>query len=422
VPVFSSRGDDHFPVYAPEEKTGVSDMGRLLLPKILFICFFTVALLLQDAGAFPAKAAEDPMKTHLLLGSEKAFNLDEKGAVSELMKAVEIDPQNPKPHAFLAMTYLFFYETSVEAKEKKRNETSLLRAVEAAESRASKRIDKDPKDGEAYFSMALAKMVKNRWEMANKNYFRAFREAQSVWDFLTKAKELDPENYDINYPMGVMHYYLAQLSGVAGWTASVFITSGDREKGLKELELAAEKGSLLKDMAQSTLVSIYNVNEDQPGRALALGQKLSRKYPDNYNYLFGLGDSYSSLGRFEEALSQARQIEKGIKSGAPPYRPELWPRYYHLLGRIYLDEGDYDRAAENLNLALKDTAPYNTRVRAWALVRLGMIHDVRNERKQAEEYYTRALELVGAEGLAQRRAREYLKTPYSPKGIKEKKG
>ncbi len=396
-------------------------MGRLPLPKTLFICFFTVVLLLPDAGSFAAEAAEDQMKTHLLLASEKAFNLDEKGAVSELMKAVEIDPQGPKPHAFLAMTYLFFYETSVEAKEKKRNETSLLRAVEAAESGAAKKIDKNPNDGEAYFSMALAKMVKNRWEMANKNYFRAFREAQSVWDFLTRAKELDPENYDINYPMGVMHYYLAQLSGVVGWTASVFITSGDREKGLKELELAAEKGVLLKDMAQSTLVSIYNLNEE-PGRGLALGKKLSQKYPDNYNYLFGLADSYSSLGRFEEALSQARQIEKGIKSGAPPYRPELWPRYYHLLGRIYLDEGDYDRATENLNLALKDTAPYNTRVRAWALVRLGMIHDARNERKQAEEYYTRALELVGAEGSAQRRAREYLKNPYSPKAKKEKNG
>jgi hypothetical protein len=43
-----------------------------------------------------------------------------------------------------------------------------------------------------------------------------------------------------------------------------------------------------------------------------------------------------------------------------------------------------------------------------------MIHDVRKERKQAEDYYRKALELEGAEGMAQRAAREYLETPYSP--------
>jgi len=224
----------------------------------------------------------------------------------------------------------------------------------------------------------------------------------------------------VYYPMGVIHYYLAQLSGVAGWTASLFITSGDREKGLKELELAAEKGILLRDMAQSTLVSIYNSYENEAARALSLGTKLRDKYPDNYNYIFAVADSYSILGRFEEAFSQAREVEKGIQAGAPPYRPELWPRYYHLLGRIYLEQGDYDRAGEYLNRAAKDTSPYNTRIRAWALVRLGMIHDARNERKQAEEFYNKALEVEGAEGTAQRKAREYLKNPYVPKA-KEKK-
>jgi len=43
-----------------------------------------------------------------------------------------------------------------------------------------------------------------------------------------------------------------------------------------------------------------------------------------------------------------------------------------------------------------------------------MIHDAQKNRKAAEEYYQKALEMEGAEGPAQRAAREYLKTPYSP--------
>jgi hypothetical protein len=84
-------------------------------------------------------------------------------------------------------------------------------------------------------------------------------------------------------------------------------------------------------MAQSNLISIYNGYENQPVRALPLARRLKEKYPENYIFSFVLADILSALGRFDEAFSVAAEIEKGIKSGIPPYRPELWPRYYQLL-------------------------------------------------------------------------------------------
>ncbi|MGA2958459.1 MAG: tetratricopeptide repeat protein [Thermodesulfobacteriota bacterium] len=396
------------------------------MKRVPFLWFFLSGLclsvlLLQGPKVSAAELPKDQLKTFLLSGVEKALNLDEQGAMAELRKAIELDRENPIGFSFLAMNHLFFYETSFSEKEKKTEEAALVKAVEDARTRAEKRIEKNPQDGGAYFSLALEAMVKDRWEMDRKNYFRAFREAQRVWDYLEKIRELDPGNYDVYYPMGILHYYLAQLSGVARGIASVFITSADREKGLKELELAAEKGYFLKDMAQSNLVSIYYLIEKQPERALPLAKQLREKYPRNYNFCFALADTLSRLGRFEEAMAAAREIETGIKSGIPPYRPELWPRYQQLLGKIFLDQGDYEKATEYLKLALKDQAPYNARVRAWALVRLGMIQDARKERKLAEDYYQKALEVEGAEGGAQRAAKEYLETPYSPPTMKEKK-
>ncbi len=396
------------------------------MKRVPFLWFFLSGLCL-GVLLFPgpkvsaAELPKDQLKTFLLSGIEKALNLDEQEAIAELRKAVELDRENPIGFSFLAMNHLFFYETSFGEKEKRTEEAALVKAVEDARTRAEKRIEKNPQDGGAYFSLALEAMVKDRWEMDRKNYFRAFREAQRVWDYLEKIRELDPGNYDVYYPMGILHYYLAQLSGVARGIASVFITSADREKGLKELELAAEKGYFLKDMAQSNLVSIYYLIEKQPERALPLAKQLREKYPRNYNFSFALADTLSRLGRFEEAMAAAREIESGIKSGIPPYRSELWPRYHQLLGKIFLDQGDYEKAAEYLKLALKDQAPYNARVRAWALVRLGMIQDARKERKLAEDYYQKALEVEGAEGGAQRAAKEYLETPYSPPTMKEKK-
>jgi tetratricopeptide (TPR) repeat protein len=360
------------------------------------------------------QSPKEEIQLFLQRGVEKGLNLDEIGAVAELTKALEMDRKSPVPRAYLAMACLFFYETSFQETEKKKNEAAMMQAIEETRALAEKRIERDPQNAESCFSLAIARMVKNRWEIIRKNYFRAFREAQGVWDLLERAQELDPQNFDVYYPMGVLHYHLAQLSGIARWVTSLFITPGDRERGLKEFEIAYQKGRLMKDLAASNLLSAYSGYEKQPARALPLAQALQEKYPKNYNFSFALANIYSDLGKFEEAFAVAREIESGIRSGIPPYRAELWPRHSLLLGKIALDQGEYDKAAEHLKQALKDTALYNARVRAYALVRLGMIQDARKDRKGAEDYYRKALEVEGAEGTAQRLAREYLETPYSP--------
>jgi len=384
-----------------------------------FMEFFILSLFVFISFCLPcphlsAASSREQIKPFLQRGIEKGLHLEEKAAVADLVKAIELDRENPIGYACLAMAHLFFYETGFEEKEKKKKEALLLRAVEDAQVRAEKRIENVPQDAEAYLSLAIAKMVKNRWEIIRKNYFRALREAQNVWEYLEKTRELDPGNYDVYYPMGVLHYHLAQVSGVARWITTLFITAGDREKGLKEFELASAKGYLLKDLARANLVSAYSGYEKQPTRALPLAKQLKEKYPQNYNFSFALANVFSDLGQAEEAFSLAGEIANRIESGIPPYRRELWPRHQQLLGKIYFDQGDYDKATDYFQLALKDTAPYNARVRARALVRLGMIHDIRKERKTAEECYQKALEIEGAEGLAQREAKEYLDNPYNP--------
>jgi tetratricopeptide (TPR) repeat protein len=84
------------------------------------------------------------------------------------------------------------------------------------------------------------------------------------------------------------------------------------------------------------------------------------------------------------------------------------------MGRILFNQREYARAGDCFQKALKDAAPYNARVRASALLRLGMIHDIRQERKRAEGCYIRALEVEGGEGVSQVDARRYLRTPYVP--------
>jgi tetratricopeptide (TPR) repeat protein len=192
------------------------------------------------------------------------------------------------------------------------------------------------------------------------------------------------------------------------------ITSGDRQKGLQELELAAQKGDFLKELALSELSADYMTFEKQPARALPITQKLKETFPNNYNYSFALADNLSDLHHFEEAFNIAQEIERNIRLKVPPYIPQLEPRYNQLIGRIFLTQGNYGKAEEYLQKALKDTTPYNARVRAWAYLQMGMISDVRGNRTKAEDYYLKTLNVKSGEGVAQIQARKYLKKPYNP--------
>ncbi|MBA4423314.1 MAG: hypothetical protein C0390_09480 [Syntrophus sp. (in: bacteria)] len=379
-------------------------------PAAILLLFLSFLLPAGEAAA--AETQPGQLNAYLRQGIESAFNLDHAGAITSFQKALELDRESPTGYAFLALAQLFYYETNFDPKEREKSQEAMLRYVGDAVARGEKRVGKNPRDSQAYFALTLAKIVKIRLAIAQRSYFTVAQESTYAWDYLEKTRAADPANYDCYFPMGLLHYHLDQLPGVTRFLSSLLITSGDHHRGIQELELAMQKGDLFRELAQAELSSVYINYEKQPARALAITLELKERFPRNYNFSFSLGNILSELRRFDEAYAIARDLEKGIQAGS--LAPQLQPRYDHLLGRILFNQREYTRAGEYFQKVLKDAAPYNARVRASALMRLGMIHDIRQERKRAEEYYNRAGEVEGGEGVAQVDARQYLKTPYVP--------
>jgi len=380
---------------------------------LLSLCL-SLVICSAETGVVAAQVRQNQLHSYLKQGIEKVFNMEPQNASIHLQKAVDLDRENPTGYAFSALENLFSYEISLDKKEREIYQEAMLRYVSEAVARGQTRIEKNPNDGQAYFALAMAKIIKVRWAIGQKQWRVVAQETSNVWDYLEKAKKEDPQNYDTYFLMGLLHYHLDHLPPAARFFSSLLITSGDSKKGLQELELAAQKGDLLKELAQSEIVSVYVNFEKQPARALPIARELKKRFPRNYNFSFALANALSELNQFQEAFAMAREIEKGIQAGTPPFVPQLQPRLDQLMGRIFFNEGEYARASEYLEKTLRDREPYNARVRASALVRLGMIHDALKEREQAEEYYNRALAEKGGEGLAQLEARKYLNNPYVP--------
>jgi tetratricopeptide (TPR) repeat protein len=381
---------------------------------VLIAIFSALSLFIIEADIEAATIQTNRFHSYLKQGIEKAFNMETAAAIDLLKKAVYLQPENPTGYAYLAMLHLFSYQMSYDLETRKKDQEAILRYASETLSRGEKRVEMNPKDAEAYLAMALAKIAKVHWAVYEKRYWAMAQETSNIWNYLEKASAAEPNNFDIYFLMGLLHYHIDHLPGPTRFASSVLITSGDRQKGLREIELAAQKGDLLQTIAQTELQSVYLIFENKPERALPVVMKLRKKFPDNYNFLFAEANVLAELGRFGEAFALAREIENNVKTAKSPYIPQLQSRYNQLMGRIHFNQGEYDKATGYFQLALKDTAFYNTRVRVWTLVRLGMIQDIGKNRTGAEEYYFKALEIEGGEGIAQVEAKKYLQAPYVP--------
>jgi len=382
---------------------------------IAVLCTFVVlAMPGMDAQAGASSLQTAGMRDILRQGIDRAFNMDYPGADALFRKAVALDPEDPTGYAFQALNHLFGSEVSFDPKQREASQGSMLRSVGEALLRGEERVAKNPRDGQAYFAMALARTAKFRWALQKKQTFTAAQEVYGLWSCLERAQQEDPENHDSYLLTGLIRYHIDHLPDLSRYLSSLLITQGDRRRGLQDLERAATRGDLLRDLARSELISVYLNFEKQPARALPLARELQKKYPRNYNFSIVMAGILSELHQFREALAIARDLERGIASGRPPFAPQLKPRHDQLLGRIYFNQGDYARAEDYFRRSLMDTSDYNARVRVWSYVRLGMIHDVRNEREQAMDLYSTALKVESGEGIAKVEARQYLKTPYRP--------
>lgn len=372
--------------------------------------------MLVAAGTQAGASSPPPagMRDILRQGIDRAFNMDYPGADALFRKAVALDPEDPTGYAFQALNHLFGSEVSFDPKQREASQESMLRSVGEALARGEERVAKNPRDGQAYFAMALARTAKFRWSLRKKQTFTAAQQVYGLWSCLERAQQEDPENHDSYLLTGLIRYHIDHLPDLSRYLSSLLITQGDRRRGLQDLERAATRGDLLRDLARSELISVYLNFEKQPARALPLARELQKKYPRNYNFSIVMAGILSELHQFREALAIARDLERGIASGRPPFAPQLKPRHDQLLGRIYFNQGDYARAEDHFRRSLTDTSDYNARVRVWSYVRLGMIHDVRNEREQAMDLYSTALNVESGESIAKVEARQYLKTPYRP--------
>jgi hypothetical protein len=142
-------------------------------------------------------------------------------------------------------------------------------------------LSKNSKDEDALFSLTLinglqadyAALIEKR-NMASLHYTKE----ATAWGQQTLA--VDPSNYDAHIAGGIAKYLVGSLSAPVRWLVRLGGVAGDKQEGVKELKLVADRGHYLAPFADILLAIAY-VRDHDKQHAREILASLREQFPAN---------------------------------------------------------------------------------------------------------------------------------------------
>lgn len=154
-------------------------------------------------------------------------------------------------------------------------------AVNQAEKVAKARLAKNSKDEDALFSLTLINGLQADYAaLIDKRNVASLHFTKEAAGWADQALAVDPTNYDAHIAGGISKYLVGSLSAPIRWLVRLGGVQGDKQAGIKELQLVAAHGHYLAPFADILLAIAY-VREHDKQHARELLANLRDEYPMN---------------------------------------------------------------------------------------------------------------------------------------------
>ncbi len=235
----------------------------------------------------------------LSTGYRMMYDLDFDHAHQLFQSWQQQHPEDPLGPASDAAGYLFselhrlgvleaqFYtdDKAFDARKKMSADPELKKQFEAAlalaEQRANATLAKNPKDSDALFALTLSSGLKADYaaliEKRNMASLSLTKEASARAQTLLAA---DPNRYDAYIATGIGKYIIGSMAAPVRWLLRVGGFNGDKNAGIEELKLTAQKGVYLAPFARILLAIAYVRDKDKP-KAREILSSLRNEFPNN---------------------------------------------------------------------------------------------------------------------------------------------
>lgn len=253
----------------------------------------TVVLILMGtamshAGSVPGSGVD--------VAFARLYDFDFAGSRDASSAYIARNAADPMGHAARAASYLFSELNRLNAlagligEEKVRGAAlnpdpaardAFWASVNQAQRLAEAQLEADPKRSGALLAMAITSGLQRDYTALIDKKLRQsmeFIKAGQAWS--TRLLEVDPQAHDAYLNKGFSEYLIGSFPFFLKWVVKIDGVEGDKEKGLRLLEIAARDGRYLKSFAQMLLASFYQKEGRREDSARIL-HALLESHPNN---------------------------------------------------------------------------------------------------------------------------------------------
>lgn len=319
-------------------------------------------------------------------------------------------PDHPLPYFLLGLSHWWRMAPNIDDGT---YDEPFMQYMDQALELAHNMYDEDPENIEASFFLAAGYAFKGRLLAERKSWRRAAVAGKNALKYLGNSNQsnLSPE---FLFGDALYNYYSVWIPENYPLLKPilVFFKKGDKELGIQQLREVATNAFYTRTEAQSFLMRILAIEEQELIRALQVSQYLAETFPDNsYFHRFYARLLYTT-GKHWQAEKESLSIIEKIDSGKVGYGPVTGRYASFFLGQIYTHKGKFEDAEKYYKRAIAFAEQSNDLESGYylfSLIGLGDIAYQTGDPKQAKEYYKQAKKDAKSSHPAHDRAKDRLK-------------
>jgi hypothetical protein len=382
---------------------------------IIVIIAIPMMMLCMPLSRASAQWIEDPAMDGLIrTGISATYNIRFDAAEQSFQAVIRGCPAHPAGYFFDAM--VDWWRILIDIEREDRDE-AFYDKLDQVVGMCDALLKKNESDLTGLFFKGGAIGFRGRLRAIRKSWFLAASDGKEALPIVLAAAQSGRDNPDINLGTGIYNYYAAVLpeKNIVLKPLMLFLPKGDRVKGLRQLKWAAEKARYANWEAMYVLVQVFAAYENQPAAALPFAKRLCAAFPDNPVFQRSLAKLFVRVGDWSNTNRAYSDIIRKADQRMTGYSQHVRREALYYLGYTAMIRRDFAAsmefllACDELSRSLDTGEPSGFMV--MTNLRMGMLHDILNERNYAVKQYDKVLRMNDyndSHELAER----YRKTPY----------
>ncbi|GAX59294.1 tetratricopeptide repeat protein [Candidatus Scalindua japonica] len=336
-----------------------------------FLFFIILVILLSEAinGEVieDEKSQKDPIIEKIREAMELSYQMDRERSEKVFDEAINKWPDDPEPYLFKGGLYLNMFQNlnNTTEEEVERLKEKILFFNNKAIEVAHKQIKTNPDDEGAQYCLGGATGNIGRFYILNGQMWKAFWKGKKGYKILKKIVDKDEEYHDAYLGLGIYNYFSAIMPKfVKALSFLLGGTTGDKDEGIRQLELVRDNSSLLSVEARKILLRTYRGEEDWDG-FYHNSKWLAEHYPENIYfqvpYVYGLTQNK----QISDAKNHLNSVNAMLQNDPSRLARDMRVKYCRYVGLLHYKLGDYAKSEQSYMKALELSRDVFPPTRIW---------------------------------------------------------